>query len=67
MGNFNDIRERTTSFLKDVEVEITKITWPFLNDTFKSTLAVAFISGVLILFLFGVDSLFSMIVRYVLT
>jgi len=66
MSNINDLRERTTSFLKDVEVEITKITWPFLNDTFKSTMAVVFISAVLILFLFGVDSLFSMIVKYVL-
>ena len=67
MTNFNDIKSRTSDFLKDVEVEITKITWPFLNDTVKSTLAVVVISGILIVFLFGVDSLFSMIVKYVLT
>lgn len=66
MIKFNDIKGRTTDFLKDVEVEMTKITWPFLNDTLKSTLAVGFISGILVLFLFGVDSLFSMIVKYVL-
>ncbi len=66
MIKFNDIKGRTSDFLKDVEVEITKITWPFLNDTLKSTLAVGFISGILVLFLFGVDSLFSMIVKYVL-
>jgi preprotein translocase SecE subunit len=66
MININDIKDRTSEFLKDVEVEITKITWPFLNDTLKSTLAVVFISGILVFFLFGVDSLFSMIVKYVL-
>lgn len=66
MIKFNDIKGRTTDFLKDVEVEMTKITWPFLNDTLKSTLAVGFISGILVIFLFGVDSLFSMIVKYVL-
>ncbi len=66
MIKFNDIKSRTTDFLKDVDVEMTKITWPFLNDTLKSTLAVGFISGILVLFLFGVDSLFSMIVKYVL-
>ncbi len=66
MIKFNDIKSRTTDFLKDVEIEITKITWPFLNDTLKSTLAVGFISGILVIFLFGVDSLFSMIVKYVL-
>ena len=66
MIKFNDIKGRTSDFLKDVEVEITKITWPFLNDTLKSTLAVGFISGILVLFLFGVDSLFSIIVKYVL-
>lgn len=66
MIKFNDIKGRTTDFLKDVEVEMTKITWPFLNDTLKSTLAVGFISGILVLFLFGVDSFFSMIVKYVL-
>ncbi|TDI97694.1 MAG: preprotein translocase subunit SecE [Deltaproteobacteria bacterium] len=66
MIKFNDIKGRTTDFLKDVEVEMTKITWPFLNDTLKSTLAVGFISAVLVIFLFGVDSLFSMIVKYVL-
>ncbi len=66
MIKFNDIKGRTGDFLKDVEVEMTKITWPFLNDTLKSTLAVGFISAVLVIFLFGVDSLFSMIVKYVL-
>ena len=66
MIKFNDIKSRTTDLLKDVDVEMTKITWPFLNDTLKSTLAVGFISGILVLFLFGVDSLFSMIVKYVL-
>ena len=66
MSIFNDLKDRSGVFLKDVEVEITKITWPFLNDTFKSTMAVVVISGILVLFLFGVDSLFSMIVKYVL-
>jgi len=66
MIKFNDIKSRTTDFLKDVDVEMTKITWPFLNDTLKSTLAVGFISGILVIFLFGVDSLFSMIVKYIL-
>lgn len=66
MIKFNDIKGRTGDFLKDVEVEMTKITWPLLNDTLKSTLAVGFISGILVIFLFGVDSLFSMIVKYVL-
>lgn len=66
MSKFNDLKDRSGVFLKDVEVEITKITWPFLNDTFKSTMAVVVISGILVLFLFGVDSLFSMIVKYVL-
>jgi len=66
MSKIIDLKNRTTDFLKDVEVEITRITWPLLNDTFKSTMAVVFISGILMLFLFLIDSLFSMMVKYVL-
>ncbi|NIP38438.1 MAG: preprotein translocase subunit SecE [Candidatus Dadabacteria bacterium] len=66
MSNISDLKNRTSDFLKDVEIEMTKITWPFMNDTLKSTMAVVVISAILVAFLFGVDSLFSMIVKYVL-
>lgn len=67
MTNFDDLKNRTGEFLKDVETEIGKITWPMRDDTIKSTIAVVFISGILTLFLFGVDSLFAKIVKAVLT
>jgi preprotein translocase subunit SecE len=66
MNNIGEIKENTTQFFRDVELEIKKITWPYMNDTFRSTLAVIFISAVLVLFLGLIDFVFSKIVVSIL-
>jgi len=66
MENIGQLKENTAQFFKDVESEIKKITWPFMNDTFRSTLAVIFISAILVIFLGLIDYVFSKIVVSIL-
>ena len=66
MENIGQLKDNTTQFFKDVESEIKKITWPSFNDTFRSTLAVIFISAILVIFLGLIDYVFSKIVVSIL-
>ena len=66
MENIGQLKENTTQFAKDVETEVKKITWPSMNDTFRSTLAVIFISAILVIFLGLIDFVFSKVVVSIL-
>ncbi len=67
MEKIKDITADTSQFAKDVELEVKRITWPSKDETVKSTMAVIVISVVFAAFLGGVDYLFSLLVRFILS
>ena len=67
MKNFNEYRETVTTFAKDINIELKKISWPTRSETIKSTIAVLTISGIFALFLSACDYVFSMIFGAILS
>ena len=66
MGKFEEVKTETTQFVKDVESEVKRITWPTRPDALKSTFAVILITGFFALFFALVDYLFSMLFGFIL-
>jgi len=58
--------DKTRAYVKDVELELKRISWPTRSDSMRSTLAVIAISVVLAGFLGAVDFIFSLMVKYIL-
>lgn len=50
---------KTSSFLKEVKLEIKKVNWPSKKEIFKNTLIVIVFSLGLAIFLGGLDFLFT--------
>jgi preprotein translocase subunit SecE len=67
MKNFNEYRETVTTFSKEINIELRKISWPNRSETIKSTIAVLTISGIFSLFLSLTDYVFSMIFGSILS
>lgn len=67
MGNFEKIKSDTVEFVKDVESEVKRITWPTRNDAFKSTMAVLVITAFFALFFSLVDYFFSYLFGLILS
>jgi preprotein translocase subunit SecE len=57
-----NIIQKTILFLKDVKVELKKVTWPTKQETIKHTINVIAISIVAAAFLGGIDFLFSYLI-----
>ena len=55
-----------TSFLRDVRGEMKKVTWPSKNDLYKTTIAVIVSSIVFGIYLFGVDFIFSRLIKQIM-
>ena len=53
-------------FLREVRTESAKIVWPTRRETLMTGLMVVIMTSLLALFFFGVDSLFSTIVHFLL-
>jgi preprotein translocase subunit SecE len=53
-------------FLQEVRVESGKISWPTRRQTVTTGIMVLIMTSILAIFFFGVDSLFSLIVRELL-
>lgn len=66
MENEKNIWKRMTSFLKDVRGEMKKVTWPSKNDLYKTTIAVIVSSIVFGIYLFGVDFIFSRLIKQIM-
>jgi len=49
----------TTTYLKEVKSELKKVTWPSRDITIKYTIAVILFSIAMIIFLGGLDLIFS--------
>lgn len=67
MDKIRELSSETAQFAKDIENEAKSITWPSRQEALKSTVAVILISGLFAAFLAGVDFIFSMAIRYVLS
>lgn len=67
MANIDNIKTDTIEFVKDVESEVKRITWPTRNDALKSTLAVLVITGFFALFFSLVDYFFSFLFGLILS
>jgi len=53
-------------FLREVRTESAKIVWPTRKETLMTGLMVVIMTSLLAVFFFGIDSLFSVIVRTLL-
>ena len=53
-------------FLREVRTESAKIVWPTRKETVMTALMVVIMTSLLAIFFFGVDSLFSAIVHFLL-
>lgn len=57
---------KTTQFLSNVKAELEKVTWPTRKDTYASTLVVIALVLAVAVFLWGVDSILSALIRTLL-
>ena len=53
-------------FIRQVRTEAAKVVWPTKNETFRTVVMVLIMTGLLALFFFAVDALFSTIVQFLL-
>ena len=53
-------------FIRQVRAETAKVGWPTRKETLMTTLMVIIMTTLLALFFFGVDSLFSTVVQWLL-
>ena len=54
-------------FVRQVQAETKKVVWPTSRETMMTTLMVIIMTTVLGLFFFGLDSVFSAIVKWLLS
>ncbi|OGZ35281.1 MAG: preprotein translocase subunit SecE [Candidatus Portnoybacteria bacterium RIFCSPLOWO2_12_FULL_39_9] len=57
--NITSLPSKAISFLKEVRIELKRVTWPTQQDTIKYTLIVIGFSLAVAAFLGGLDFLFS--------
>ena len=54
------------SYLKDTRAELAKVTWPSREEGFRLTSVVLTVTTISAIVLFGIDSIFSLIVALLL-
>ena len=54
-------------FLRQVQTEGRKVVWPTREETVRTAIFVVILTVILSLFFLGIDSLFSAVVRWLLT
>ncbi len=57
---------RFTEFLKEVKIELKKVSWPTREETTRFTGMVIIVSAVIAIFLGGLDLLFQFILNKIL-
>jgi preprotein translocase subunit SecE len=57
---------RFQNYIRDVVAELKKVTWPTRDELKGSTITVIVFSAISAIFVFGVDSLLSLLVQFVL-
>jgi|WetSurMetagenome_2_1015567.scaffolds.fasta_scaffold1140503_1 preprotein translocase subunit SecE len=58
--------KKITNYLTDVKTEMGKVSWPTRSELYESTIIVILLSLILALFVFGVDTGLSSILKMVL-
>ncbi|HEX5033947.1 MAG TPA: preprotein translocase subunit SecE [bacterium] len=53
-------------FIRQVRAETSKVVWPTRNETFRTTIMVLIMTGLLAFFFFATDAAFSAIVQFLL-
>ena len=53
-------------FIRQVRAETTKVHWPTRKETVSTAIMVLIMTGLLAVFFFGVDAVFSTLVRFLL-
>ena len=54
-------------FIRQVRAEASKVVWPTRDETVRTTIFVGILMLLLSLFFLGIDSLFSAVVRWLLS
>jgi len=55
-----------SNFLADVKQEMSKVSWPSREELIGSTYVVIIISGLLAVYIFGLDTILSKILKLIL-
>ena len=58
---------KIANFLSDVQIELSKVTWPTRPELINSTMIVAVVSILFTLFIFSADYFLSMVMRFLMT
>jgi len=58
----NNLFDKISTFLKEVKVELKKVNWPTKHETMKYTLIVIGVSLVVMIFLGGLDLIFTWLI-----
>ena len=58
---------KVAQFIKDVQLEMGKVTWPTRDELIASTTIVLVVSLVLSVFIFAVDFVLSLVRRFVMS
>jgi preprotein translocase subunit SecE len=53
-------------FIRQVRAEGAKVVWPSRNETFRTAIMVLIMAGLLALFFFFIDSVFSTVVHFLI-
>ena len=53
-------------FIRQVRAETAKVHWPTRKETVSTGIMVVIMAGLLAIFFFGVDAIFSTLVKYLL-
>jgi preprotein translocase subunit SecE len=53
-------------FIRQVRAETSKVVWPTRQETIQTAIMVIIMTTILAIFFLGVDSFFSMIVRFLI-
>ena len=54
-------------FIRQVRAETAKVVWPTQKETVRTAIMVLIMTAMLAMFFFGVDAVFSAIVRFLLS
>lgn len=59
--------KQVAAFLTEVRIELTKVTWPSRDEVIKLTLTVFLVSGILGLYVGGLDYGFTKLLSLIVT
>ncbi len=60
---FSIMFRRIAGFLSDVKQEMSKVSWPSREELIGSTYVVLILSGIMAVYIFGIDTLLSNILK----